>query len=171
MNTTEVNPFMNEILSYKFEWVWKGAVKDFNAYIKIPSNYCKIHGKENKEINGIFLNKLKTRLAEAFGNNSYAVRLKTSDLIIYVKSDEKTNDKYYEIESITYIGENFTTIDEFLWFMKFTSNYFPMSMCSNSKLGTLQQFLESTIIKPAKEELEVEVEEDWSDTRANNDVY
>lgn len=151
------NIVMNDILNLNFEWVWKGTVRDFHDYVKQPTNYYKLFQKPQAEICGIFINKLKMRLREAFVNINHLGRINGKNFKILLDYDSRILEPYFNITDIKFDCENLTSSDEFAWYIRYTAQYFPISSCIGTRLGTVQDFINATYTKPAIEEIEDDI--------------
>lgn len=167
----------NDILKKTFEWVWRGSIKDFNGYG--VSNADKFLNKTQQEISGLFINKLKTRLREAFGNINYLDTIKTKDFKISYSVDQRPIPHVFELKEIRFIQENVIQRQKLAWYLKTDGNFLPLYMCI-VPLGLLREFLEKEMAYPAIELLEedtvetpspIEPGEDWGDEKVGNDVY
>lgn len=166
---------MDEILKVSYEWAYRGAIKDLNGYLlACPQKVFKMISDKPLEIPGIFLNKFKTRLTEAFGESSAKYNfkhLKAADFKVSIKMHSIVDIPPLTLEEVKFIGEDFGVDDSLKWFLKFTGNHFSMSMCRNFKSGKLNEFIESMLATPAtetiegEEQLEVPTTEDWEGYR------
>jgi hypothetical protein len=167
---------MNPETKLKFEWAYFGAVRDFEAYVRI--NTLNVMARRETEIPGIFLNKFKTRLRDAFGDLKELSTVKSKDFTIKMDINITTIHPEYELKSIKFECETRHLYNQegLIWYLHFYGNKAQMvNMLEN--LGDIKDYLskhlcvfapETEIVDPdyLNEPLfnkEIDLDESWPD--------
>jgi hypothetical protein len=149
-----MNTITDDELRKTYEWVFKGAVKDMDDYIRVSQDKVKqIINRSKNEMTGIFFNKFKQRLSQAFGNTHEIGNIKAIDFNVEIIYDERIINPMVQLIDITFINEIITSNDKLKWYLKYNANYLPLSACKNS-VGKLKEYLELSLAKPKSESVE-----------------
>lgn len=149
-----MNTIIDDELRKTYEWVFKGAVKDMDDYIRVSQDKVKqIISRSKNEMAGIFFNKFKQRLSQAFGNTHQAGSIKASDFDVKVLYDERIVNASIQLMDIIFTNEIITSKDTLKWYLKYDANYLPLSACKSS-VGKLKEYLELSLAKPKSESVE-----------------